>query len=47
MTEDEHARKQTELEAMLNDPAVPMRPDRVWRLLAELAAFDRSGVRPA
>jgi hypothetical protein len=41
MTDSDYARKQAELEQVLNDPAVPIRPDRVWYLLAELAAFDR------
>lgn len=37
MTEADDAHKLDELERLLNDPDVPMQPDRIWSLLAELA----------
>ncbi len=37
MTRQEHVSKIDELEALLNDPDVPLLPDRVWALLAEVA----------
>ena len=37
MTDPDHHRKQRELDQLLNDPAIPMRPDRVWALLEDLA----------
>jgi hypothetical protein len=49
MTEPTRANKVDELEALLNDPNVPLMPDRVWALLAELthhrAEAARSSVR--
>ena len=33
----DYARKLDELDRLLNDPEVPMQPDRVWSLLAELS----------
>ena len=42
MTDDaDYARKLDELDRLLNDPDVPMQPDRVWSLLAELAHPER------
>ena len=37
MTRREYGSKIDELEALLNDPDVPLLPDRVWTLLAEVA----------
>ncbi len=37
MTETEYSRKLEELDRLLNDPDVPIEPERVWSLLAELA----------
>ena len=42
MTDTEYARKLDELDRLLNDPAVPMEPDRVWSLLSEIARRARS-----
>ncbi len=40
MTDQEYARKLDELDHLLNDPDVPMEPDRVWSLLAEISWRD-------
>jgi hypothetical protein len=37
MTDMEYARKLAELDKLLNDPEVPMRPGDVWELLAEIS----------
>ena len=37
----------TKLDRLLNDPNVPMEPDRVWSLLAEIAQRDRAAMRSA
>jgi hypothetical protein len=37
MTDTEYERKQEEIDRLLNDPETPMRPDRVWALLEDLA----------
>jgi len=37
MTEIDYARKLAEVDRLLNDPEVPMRPSEVWALLAEIA----------
>jgi hypothetical protein len=37
MTGAEYSRKLDELDRLLNDPDVPMQPDRVWCLLAEVS----------
>jgi hypothetical protein len=42
MTDQEYARKLDELDRLLNDPDVPMQPDRVWSLLAEISQRDLS-----
>lgn len=42
MSEIEYGHKLDELDRLLNDPDVPMQPDRVWSLLAEISAQDRS-----
>jgi hypothetical protein len=43
MTEAEYAHKLDELERLLNDPEVQMEPARVWSLLAEISAREKSG----
>jgi len=40
MTESEYDRKLDEIDRLLNDPAVPMQPSRVWSLLAEISRHD-------
>ena len=37
MSTTEYSRKLDELERLLNDPDVPMQPDRIWSLLANVA----------
>jgi len=37
MTDSEYERVQDEVDRLLNDPETPMRPDRVWALLENLA----------
>jgi hypothetical protein len=46
----EYARKLEELDRLFNDPDAPVEPARLWRLLAELARYDREppgAVKPA
>ena len=45
MTDQEYARKLDELDRLLNDPDVPMQPERVWTLLAEISQRDLAGGR--
>lgn len=45
MTEIDYARKLDELDRLLNDPDVPMEPQRVWSLLAEIAQRDLGASR--
>ena len=40
MTETEYNRKLDELDRLINDPAVPMQPHRIWELLGEVADRD-------
>lgn len=40
MTDTDYARKLDELDRLLNDPDVPMLPDRIWALLADVARFE-------
>ncbi len=43
MSDDtEYALKLAELDRLLNDPDVPMQPDRIWALLAEISHHDLS-----
>jgi hypothetical protein len=42
MSTAEYSRKLDELDRLLNDPDVPMQPDRVWSLLAEVSRSDSS-----
>lgn len=37
MSEAEFERRMAELDRLLNDPDVPMDPDRIWTLLAEIS----------
>jgi hypothetical protein len=41
MADDICARKLDELDRLLNDPAVPIDPDLIWRLLDEIIASSR------
>jgi len=43
MTDADYARKLDELDRLLNDPDVPMLPDRIWSLLADVSAHDAVG----
>ncbi len=42
MTETDYARKLDELDRLLNDPAIPMAPDRIWSLLADIARHEQT-----
>ena len=42
LTSDDFARQLDELDRLLNDPDVPMRPALIWRLAEEVSA--QSGV---
>ena len=37
MSITEYSRKLDELDRLLNDPDVPMQPDRIWSLLADVS----------
>ena len=37
MTDSDYQRVEEEVDRLLNDPETPMRPDRVWALLEDLA----------
>lgn len=37
MSTAEYDRKLDELDRLLNDPDVPMQPDRIWSLLADVS----------
>lgn len=37
MSTAEYRRKLDELDRLLNDPDVPMQPDRIWSLLADVS----------
>ncbi len=41
--ETDYGRKLVELDRLINDPGIPIEPERVWSLLAELAARERWG----
>jgi len=44
----EYSRKLDELDRLLNDPDVPMQPDRIWALLADVSLPSMaSASRPA
>jgi hypothetical protein len=40
LTDAEYARRVDELDRLLNDPDVPMEPNKVWSLLAEIVQRD-------
>jgi hypothetical protein len=40
MTDREYFRKLSEVDGIINDPDVPMRPAEVWALVAELARHE-------
>lgn len=40
MTDADYVRTLKELDRLLNDPDVPMQPQRVWTLLAEISHHD-------
>jgi len=40
MTDAEYRRKLDELDQLLNDPDVPMQPDRIWSILADVSRRD-------
>ena len=40
MNKTDYARKLDELDRLLNDPDVPMQPQLVWSLLAEISRHD-------
>jgi hypothetical protein len=40
MSTAEYLRKLDELDRLLNDPDVPMQPDRIWSLLADVSCPD-------
>ena len=42
MSSAEYSRKLDELDRLLNDPDVPMQPDRIWSLLDDVAGSDAS-----
>lgn len=42
MTDADYTRKLAELDRLLNDPEIPMQPDRIWDMLAALSAYDQT-----
>lgn len=46
MSAAEHDRKIVELDRLLNDPDVPMQPDRIWSLLADVSRVDARAMIP-
>jgi len=44
MSTAEYSRKLDELDRLLNDPDVPMQPDRIWSLLADVSRPDAGTV---
>jgi hypothetical protein len=40
MTDAEYHRKLEELDRLLNDPDIPMQPDKIWSLLADVSRPD-------
>jgi hypothetical protein len=42
MTDTDYEHKLDELDHLLNDLDVPLQPDRVWSLLAEISRHDLS-----
>jgi hypothetical protein len=46
MSTAEYSRKLDELDRLLNDPDVPMQPDRIWSLLADVSRSDLGSAGP-
>ena len=47
MSAAEYDRKLDELDRLLNDPDVPMQPERIWSLLADVSRVEsRSAMTP-
>jgi hypothetical protein len=46
MSAAEYRHKLDELDRLLNDPDVPMQPDRIWSLLADVSGSDTLAVIP-
>ncbi|HVZ10479.1 peptide chain release factor 1 [Rhodopila sp.] len=44
MTDVEYTRTLEELDRLLNDPSLPMQPDRIWSLLAEVSRHELAPV---
>ena len=47
MSSAEYSRKLDELDRLLNDPDVPMQPDRIWSLLADVSRPEIAAVMTA
>ena len=47
MSTADYSRKLDELDRLLNDPDVPMQPDRIWSLLAEVSRPKATAAVPA
>ena len=45
MTDADYRRKLDELDRLLNDPDVPMQPDRIWSLLADVSRPNLAAAR--
>ena len=43
MSTAEYSRKLDELDRLLNDPDVPMKPSRIWSLLADVSRHEAEG----
>jgi hypothetical protein len=43
MSNAEYSRKLDELDRLLNDPDVPMQPDRIWSLMADVSRSEAAG----
>jgi hypothetical protein len=46
MTKTEYARKLDELDRLLNDPDDPLKPSRVWSLLADIHGKNSGSIDP-
>lgn len=47
MCSAEYSSKLDELERLLNDPNVPMQPDRIWSLLADVSRLETASATSA